>query len=127
MRFRGQAIFGSQVKQTGPIPKMRFQREQLPGVRGYRVYQLIGAGPDTRTWILRGRLVASSLDRLQSSVRDTQDWIGTFGIFEETGGTQWDNCELIDYRPVTDYRPCVVGGGTFFTCEVTGTVEYAGG
>jgi hypothetical protein len=127
MRFRGQLIFGSQVQQTGPIPKMRFQREQLPGVRGYRVYQLIGAGPDTYTWTLRGRLVATTLDRLQASIVNSQDWIGTFGLFEETGGAEWDNCELVDYRPTSGFKRCIIDGITYFTCEVSGTVEYAGG
>lgn len=126
-RFNGQNIFGSQQQQTGPTPKMREQRETLPGVRGYRVYQLIGTGPDTRTWVIRGRYVANTLGRLQSAIADAQDRIGTFGMFQETGGGRWRDCELIDFRPASGFQTCQINGATQYTCLIVATIEQAGG
>lgn len=125
--FRNQNIFGSQQRQQGPIPKMREQRETLPGVRGYRVYQLVGSGADTRTWVVKGRLVARTLGKIQAAIANAQDLLGTFGVFIETGGAVWRNCELTDFRQSGDYRSVNIDGVGYVTVEVSGTVEQAGG
>jgi len=91
------------------------------------LYRIVGVGVDTRTWTLRGRLVSTTLDALQRSIASTQDMLGMVSTFEETGGTRWRNCVLIDFRPAGEYRRCMVGGADFFTVEVTATVETAGG
>jgi hypothetical protein len=76
---------------------------------------------------MHGRLVSPTLSALQRMIADAQDMLGRIATFEETGGTRWRNCELVDFRPVSEYRRCVIGGTDLFTCEVTGTVETAGG
>lgn len=127
-KFRGKNIFGVTQRQNGPIATRRFMRETLPGTRGYREYQTVGSGPDTRTWAIKGRLTASTLLGLQRAVSDAQEWIGTFGTFEETGGQRWRDCELIDFRQAGDYSGMVgFDAGGYVTVEITATIEQAGG
>jgi hypothetical protein len=125
MRFAGKDIFGSQVRQNGPIAARRAQRETLPGVKGFREYQTTGPGPDTRTWTVTGRIVATTLGALQNFISNSQALIGTFGTFEETGGTTWRNCQLKDYRPQGAYQAISLSGVNFWTVEIAATVETA--
>jgi hypothetical protein len=129
MRFANVNIFGTQTRQQGPIGKARNQREMLPGVRGYRIYDLIGGGADTLTFLVTGRIIAKSLRVLESFVSDNVQRMGQIDTFESTGGLFYENCELVDYRIIStpNYQRVVFNGSTYWIADVQATLEQAGG
>lgn len=121
-------IFGGQTTQVGPVPQSRVMREQLPGVRGYRLYQLVGPGADTLTWTVQGRIVARTFRGLILFLTGVMDNdVGRIAKFVDNSGEAFDACELVDYRPVPPFQRCKIGGVDYMTCLVQGTIQRAGG
>jgi hypothetical protein len=125
MKFAGKAILGNIApRQIGPFARTRFQREQLPGVVGYRNYLLNGAGPDTLVWQVQARY-------FNFTVRSCEEYIGLAlsymdglpYIFETTSGLHVPNCTLIDWRQVTNFQQVTAGGVTGVSFELQAVIE----
>lgn len=123
--FDGVNIFGAQVSQIGPTAKTRAMREQLPGVKGFRVYNLSGEGPDIRVFVVRGRLVDDSAAALQGRVVSAQAMLNRIATFVDNTGTVWRNCMLAAYDPASPYKVCVIETFAKYTVEITATLEQA--
>lgn len=128
MKFDGKDIFGTaELRVSGPTGRRRVQRSQLPGVVGFRNYRLIGnTGPDIKVWIASGRLLAFSQQQIEQMVeRGLRYLSGGVYTFRTTGGNNYRNCELVDYRTVEPYRRVNVSGIWLSTTKVQATIEQA--
>lgn len=127
IRYAGKNIFGTlQLRQQGPTAKTRYMRQQLPGVRGYRIFRIGGNGPDSLVWSVSGRLIALTLADLERQIASGLALMdGRVGVFESTGGIVYRNCELVDYRPVPPFQRAFFNGGLVYTCMVQATIEQA--
>lgn len=123
--FNGDNIFGTQVSQTGPTATRRVQREQLPGVRGFRSYNLQGIGPDTFAFVLRGRLIASTPAGIINKITAAQNNLNRIATLVDNAGLIWRNCQLIAYLPQSPYKRCVIDGADWYTVEIVATLEQA--
>jgi hypothetical protein len=119
-QFNSESIFGTQTKITGPAQQYRSQREQLPGVSGFRVYRL-GRGP--WVWRIRGRMNRSTFDLLRTAIETAAAAYlnGQLYTFTDNGGATYANCLLSEYRPVSN--PVRTDSG--YTVELEATVEWA--
>lgn len=122
--FNGITLFGSPTRTEGPHASYRAQREELPGVAGYRNYRL-GAGPST--WTIRGRLTAPTLAFVKAAVFTAHGYRnGNLYTFVDTDGVSYANCELTDFRTVGDYEGCeLADGSNAVTVEIVATVQWA--
>lgn len=126
--FNGSQIFGTaELRQMGPTATKRLQRSILPGVIGYRNYNLIGGrAPDTRVWTVSGRIIALSLSQAETMIERGQSYLnGKLYNFRSTGGRIYRNCELVDFRPSENYRAAMIGSTKVITIKVQGTIEQA--
>ena len=115
--FARKDIFGTPVSVTGPVKAIRTQRESLPGVNGVRIYRL---GEDTRTWSVRGRLTALSLQKLISLLEFGQSYQnGKLYQFQDSSGLKYDNCMLNDFRASSPRTWSSAG----YTIQIQATVE----
>lgn len=123
MRFLRRDFFGTEIRQSGPMPKMRNLRETLPGVKGYRVYDLAGFGPDTVTMTFTGRLKGVSPLDLQRAIETGLSYLGKIGLLETELGMTYRNAELIDYRPVSPYAKMIYRNQYWYTVLIQATFE----
>lgn len=109
--FNGVArFFGRQSRVHGPFAKPSVQRERLPGIAGFRTYNL---GTESVTWNVRGIVSADSLANLEAAVNSAVSLMGG-GLYQfvTTGGTVYDGCLLQSYVPeaAPQYFKGTVGG-----------------
>lgn len=123
--FNGSNIFGINVSQMGPTPTRRAQREQLPGVKGFRSYNLQGQGPDTVAFVMRGRLVEQTPARLVNFISNSQNLLNLIASFTDNAGINWRNCQLIAYQPIGPYKHVLINNVDYYTIEITATLERA--
>lgn len=123
--FNGENIFGFAVRQE-QFAKMRIMREELPGVQGYRLYNLSGVNPDTRCWTVRGRLLDLSATRLEQTLASGENYMdGLFYTFVTNGKRTFKNCQMIDFRQASAVRRVRVAGVLYSTCEIVASIEQA--
>lgn len=122
--FNGITLFGSPTTTEGPHGSYRAQREELPGVGGYRIYRL-GGGPTT--WTIRGRLTAGTLSFVKAAVNTARGYRnGQLYTFVDTDGSSYPNCELTDFRTVGNFEGITQSDGSAgVTVEVVATVSWA--
>lgn len=128
--FGGQAIFGLYQNQIiGPTPTVRSQRHKLPGVPGYRVFNLTGNYNDTKIFVCTGRIVAFSLDDCMIAVESGLSFMHSkLYVFTTLANRQYRNCELTDFRQSSKYMRIRFPQDItrdYFTVEVRGTIEQA--
>lgn len=125
--FNGQQIFGTkEARQQGPFARTRNLRKRLPGVAGYRIFRLTGGKIDSLTWTVRARIVELSLPRAEQAVLRGLNFVdGATYPFVSTTGLRYKNCELTDFRPVSNYQRVRIGNQDYWTIVVQGTIEQA--
>lgn len=111
--------------QTGPTATRRAMREQLPGVRGFRSYNLQGTGPDTVIFVVRGRLIDTTPARLINRVSAGQNRLNEIATFVDNAGLAWRNCQLLAFTPTAPYKRCIIDGTDWYTVEIAATLEQA--
>ena len=122
--FNGDQIFGtSAVKLTGYTPGFRGQREYLPGVGGYRIYQL---GRDAPSFNYVGRLSETSLAGLYAKIELYGTYVnGALYTLTQEGGATHTNCELQSYNLASEIQKVTyIDGVTLFTCLVSGVIRH---
>lgn len=128
MKFNNEDIWGfAGLVEVGPIGSCRQMRETVPGVAGYRIYEL---GADSVIWHCEGRLVAFSREDLAGQIWKGTNYRLRGGLYTFTSrdGQTYDNCQLVSYEPIG--RPqgvtLKIGGSEIIgaTVRVRGIVSW---
>ena len=123
LEFDHQQIFGVATRMVGPANRHRAMRHNVPGVAGYRLYDL---SIEAKVWRCEGTLVAPTLGALIDDV----EWGGSYVDaslydFNDSDGNLYLFCELNDYGPIGNYQRGAVNGVDSFFVRVGGTVIQA--
>jgi hypothetical protein len=124
-KFAGKDLFGQVgIRQLGPFARTRNQRETLPGVPGYRNYQLTGGVIDTQFWQIQGRYLGFSLRDCEKFILLAQSYMdGSPYLFETNSGLKFRNCELTDWRQISPFQQVKYNNIWYCTFELQATVE----
>jgi hypothetical protein len=125
--FNGQPIFGTQTRNIGPQPKPTVQRERIPGVAGFRVYNL---GTESVIWEVSGLVVGGTIAALEDALFAAAGYMdGGLYAFATTGGSVFEGCLLQSFNMAGEITPMdgYIDGAAFegFCVRVRAVVEWS--
>ena len=120
--FNGLRLFGWPTRQGGPIPAYRTQKHVIPGIRGFRIFDL---GAESLTYTVRGRISTLSLAECEELVALGCSYVdANVYQFRTTSLLLLNNCNMTDFRPVGGFQRMKYRTLDAWTVEVQGTVVW---